>query len=603
MPDSIARELATWKERIAAGMAAQEKYANTKDWKVYEDYYLGKYGINLYVNYIFGLARAMTPMVYFRNPRVAVMPRRAELEAQSPVLEAVDNWMIQEIGLKQQLKLLILDNFLYGAGIVKLGYDSEYGFDQDILMPPIATPMGVADMSNETPSQRVKSFIKGMLGQKQMKEADMDKIEYNSLIQPGMPWAMRWPPGDFIIEPGATGIEDAQWCAFRIMRKLDDIKNDAKYENTEELVPGYNEEYFDRNKERMIAREMPSRREAEATALAGEPRRDDWCELWELHDKKTEHIQVGARNHDKFLRNEQDLLQIDGLPAIAVVFNRNPRSFWGVPDARVLQPMQEELNRVRMLQEEYRKSNVRRLITRKAAFDAANQEKFMSDTAVAFIEIQDEAQDLSKALFQLQGFMPADLGQWADQIRADMRELIGMGRNQMGEWSRGEQGGASRGTATEAQIVQQGAQIRVDERRDILADTLSLIIRRCNQMIFKWWKAPKVIRIAGPEGQQWINYTGVDLKGEYDYLIEPDDALPMTRERRRQEALAVYQLMAQDPFANPLELRRWVLDKFEGANPQRLLKPPEQIQQEQQQEQQKAMMEQTQKGGPPRASL
>ncbi len=589
---TIESDLKLWKERIARGLAAQKKYASTEDWEIYEDYYLGKQNAGLYVNYLFGLCRAMIPNTYFRNPRVAALPRRQESQAKAPIVEAVDNWLIQEMGLKSQLKLMPYDNFLYGIGILKLGYDSEYGFDTDLLMPPVMTPMGVADLSNETASQKVKNFIKALKGEKRMTEKDLDSIEYNDLVQRGMPWVLRWHPADFIIEPGATCVEDAQWCAFRIFRKLEDIRVDGKYEHMADLKAGWDEEYFDRHQERMVAQTL-SREETDAmrTGVQTEPRRDEWVELWELHDKKTQRIQVGARNHDAFLRNERDVLQIDGLPVLAVSFNRNPRSFWGVPDARNLKPLQDELNRITSLQGEYLKSNVRRLITRKSLFNATEKQKFLSDIPIAFIEAEGaEGKTLNDEIFAMQGFVPPELAQRAEQIRADMREIVGFGRNQLGEWNRGEQGGAGRGTATEAQIVQQNSQIRVDERRDILADLLTRAIRKCNQMMFKWWSAPRVIRIAGQMGSNWVQYTGQELNGEYDYSIEPDDALPMSRERRRQESLMLLQAIGPVP-----ELMRNVLMQFEGVNVEAVL---QQLQMMQQQQQQAAMMEAAQKGQP-----
>ncbi len=572
------KDMAVWRERISRGLSAQKKYAATEDWTTYEDYYLGKQGTNLYVNYIFSLCRSMIPMTYFRNPQVSVTARREEAEAAAPVVEAVDNWIIQEIGLKEQLKLLIYDNFLYGIGILKLGYDSEYGFDSDQLVGQIQTGAGVADFRNETASQRTKRFLKSLFGEKEPVAGDMNFIEYDDRVQSGMPWALRWHPADFILEPGATCVEDAQWCAFRVFRKVADVKDDAKYSNTDDLKPGWDEEYFDRASERRVAERMPSTEQVEGIESGQEPRRDEWVELWELHDKKDQTIQVGARNHDKFLKHDKDLLQIDGLPVIAVSFNRNPKTFWGIPDARQLQPLQDELNTVTYLQQEYLKHNSRRIFTKPALLTATEKAQYLSNVPVAVVEVSglEEARPIGDQIFQAQGFMPPDLAQRADQLRSDMREIIGFGRNQMGEWNRGAQGGAGRGTATEAQIVQQGAAIRVDERRDILTDVQALCVRKINQMIFQWWSVPKVIKIAGEQGSQWVKYTGTQLKGEYDYKIESDDALPMTGERRRQEALALYQMLAKDPFINEVELRKWLIDKFQGANANRLVKPPQQ---------------------------
>ncbi len=556
----IPAEVERWQTNIRHGLVAQKKYGRSDQWEKYEDYYLGAHNAGeLYMNYMFALNRAMTPQVYFRNPKMVVVPRREDLAAGAPILEAVDNLLIQEMGLKGQLKLASQDNFLYGIYIAKFGYDSEYGFAPEQQMGPVVTPEGVADLSDETATQRGKDF---------------KKIEYNALIQPGMPWVLRWHPRDFVIQPGSTGAHDAQWCAFRFLRHLSDIKEDTKYENTAGLKANLTEEFRSRDEERLIAMESPSGAEAQDHAASHKMAKDDeWVELWEIHDAKTEEIIVISLHYDKFLRKEHDDLQIDGLPFVALAFNRNPRSFWGVPDAHVLQPQQNELNKIVALEEAYRKANLRRLFIREDALVDGEEQRFFSDVPVAIIKVRSEAQSIDDVLKEIQGYIPPDLGVARENVRADMRELLGLGRNQLGEWNRGQQGGASRGTATEATIVQQNASIRVDERRDSVADMLRLIMRRVNQIIFKFWTKERVVRITGPEGVAWKEYTGVALKGEYDYEIEPDDAMPMSRERRRQEAIAVFQMFAQDPYVNPIELRRWVLDQFEGANSSALINP------------------------------
>lgn len=73
----------------------------------------------------------------------------------------------------------------------------------------------------------------------------------------------------------------------------------------------------------------------------------DHVELYEIHDRKTGKIKVIARGHDKFLRNENNALQIDNvLPFTSMTFTPTTRAFWTTPDVFYLYHVQNELSDV-----------------------------------------------------------------------------------------------------------------------------------------------------------------------------------------------------------------------------------------------------------------
>ena len=207
-----------------------------------------------------------------------------------------------------------------------------------------------------------------------------------------------------------------------------------------------------------------------------------------------------------------------------------------------------------------------------------------SDNLDAFVELDntDAMQRLAEQIIVMERQIPADIMAWGEQITQDMRDLSGLGRNQMGDYDR-----SSRRSATEAGIVQQNAQIRIDERRDIMADVLTRVMRKCNQMIFKFWTAPQVARVTGPDGaMHWVQYTGDEIQGEYDYRVEPDDALPLTKQTRQQQSVALFQAIAPvliqlaqagapQLFTGVLELARNVLQKHEDMNPDAIIPRPQ----------------------------
>ena len=116
--------------------------------------------------------------------------------------------------------------------------------------------------------------------------------------------------------------------------------------------------------------------------------------------------------------------------------------------------------------------------------------------------------------------------------------------------------------------VNEASNMRADEKRDMVADVLVKIIRKWNQIIFKFWTGKRVTQIAGPDGlQKWISYTGTQLKGEYFLRIDPDSGLPVTKGLRYSQAKELYAAFNGDPMVDQLQLRKLLLRQSEWIDP------------------------------------
>ncbi len=156
-----------------------------------------------------------------------------------------------------------------------------------------------------------------------------------------------------------------------------------------------------------------------------------------------------------------------------------------------------------------------------------------------------------------QSHVPPDLISAAREVREDVREIVGFSRNQMGSFEES----SGRRTATEAGIVKAASMIRIDERRDIMTDYLERIIRKCNQIIFENWGAERLVDIVGEDGAKyWIRFTGKEIKGEFAYKINPEEAVPEDRRTRRAEIMEYIQVAAQTPGID----MKYLLESYAG---------------------------------------
>lgn len=517
------RTVEWWQEEIKKGLLYQELYGRPSEWRRFRAYYRHQWapGTSMPLNMIFSIIRSMIPQVYFRNPRIFVTPTKPGMEMHAKTVEAVDNYLLRELGIKEQMKRIIRDAGIQGSSVLWRGYDSEFGYDTSNLDP--------------------------MTGDSTLTYLDKKgyRIEYNQYVNPGMPWAMRSDLESTVLPWGCRDVKNAEWVALRVIRKLDDVKADPKYRGATSLPPV------------KISR---GNQDNEMTRLF---ENDEYCELWEIHDVKTGSIKVVVLDYPKFLRDEDDELQIEGLPFHWFVFNEDPIFPWGIPDARIIEPQQLEMNESRKLAMYHRRVAIMKMLYKKGAIKPEEIEKLLDEDVKAAIAVESDSGSIREAIEFVQSSVPQDLHQWVDILRNDMREITGYSRNQMGMPM------GDRTTATEAKIVSGAHEIRVDERRDQAADFLTDVVRGINQTVFKFWNTRRVVQIVGPSGLPgWVQYTGEEIKGEYNYRVDPNNGMPISGETRKQDGAQLLQLWGAigKGAPPPPELSKFIFSNYEGIN-------------------------------------
>ena len=130
---------------------------------------------------------------------------------------------------------------------------------------------------------------------------------------------------------------------------------------------------------------------------------------------------------------------------------------------------------------------------------------------------------------------------------------------------------SGRRTAHEAEIVRAAAMIRIDERRDILSDHLTHIMRGINQIIFQNWNEQHIIDILGADGARyWVRFTGKEIKGEFTYKVNPEEAIYSSRMTQRQDSLQFMQLAKEIPGIDMNYLVQAFSSTFDWIDPKLL---------------------------------
>lgn len=515
-------DLSWWDEQIKRGEDFRKKEACEDHWDTWRKYYRGDWSSRvLPVNVFFSMLRATVPRVYFRNPAVSITPALPGYlhMAFAQVLNRIDNRLIEIMDFKSEIKDMVQEAFLRGTSIGKLGFGGEF-----------------------TPT--VEDLLSGNIPESERGET----YEYSSAVHPNTPWFLRLDTRDVVVPAGLTKLNRARWVATRIRRHIDDVKGDPRLENTSSLKPTATSNSINRTKP--------------------DP---DTVELIEVRDRKFRRVFIygaggSADEQSRVLYLGPDSLQQRRLPLFELIFNRDTDCFWGVPDAKVLEPGQLELNETNTQIMKHRRLSLIKLLIEKNAIDDEEIAKLFSEEVLAAVKVNSLT-----GIEKLQvASIPQDLVTAKQLAMQDIRDTIGFSRNQLGEFQtrRGDT------SATEAEYVQQGSEIRVDERRDLVADLIQTVMTEMNYIIFDQWDKDILVDLVGPGGSQvWVT-VNPRMLGESKYVVkvDPDSANSRTRAQREAKAVAIYNLLKTNPLIDPMKLTRYLLTEIEGVEMDDLIK-------------------------------
>lgn len=519
-----------WIQEIDNGLEYRRLYGIEDEWSTLEALFYSVHESSLLAgpNLIAASGDSLLSQITVPVPSVVVKAKRPNLATAARVLESVDNTLLKEIKVGREVENASLHAFLWGRGILKVGYDSEFGYSPEFIL---GEDLGLSMTQYD---------IKGR------------RIEFGS-VRPGMPWIAACLPHDIVVPYGTKNMDDAPWIAHRVVRHVEDIKSDVKYSKKRDLMPMMSMDDFVKSYRSVV---KPYRVGSYDTYFSGTGK-SDYCELWEIHDRRTRKIIVIATGHKSFLRNEEDLMQLNDLPFISFSFVPAARTFWTTPDSTYLKPFQAELSDIFHQASKQRRLSILKFLYGKGVIEKAELNKILSPDVGVGAGVN-AGHDLKEAILPLT--MPNNnpmLYNDAEYVRRSARETIGFSRNQMGEY---EQRG--RRTATEASIVKQSADTRMSRRQKVIKGVYEDVISKVNAIIFEFWKSARWTEVAGESGAQWIEYVGSQLRGDYAYDISFSPAGMDSKEQRKQIAMQLYSIFSQDPNIDPAKLKTYLVNAF-----------------------------------------
>ena len=447
------------------------------------------------LNLIYTLAKNIVPSLYFRNPKVLAFPKRVQDEPSAPAAAALLNYYFQELGMKITNKKIILDAYLLGMGISKIGYSTQFGMD-------------IPDETEEKRRDKSKADkILEAIGLKKPKEEEKKQnIELQENITVENPYVVWVNPFEFLIDPRATSIDNANWVAQRIRKTLDNVKKNKNYKNTSKLRG--------MDPPEKLVKDIP------------ETQLDKFKEiyLYENHYKTPEGINLLILAEDgqnfEHLYHDKSIYEMDGFQFEILDFNKHEHKLYPKSDVDIIKPLQDRITITFDSILDQVDSFVSKILVDETGLTADGKIALRDGQLGSIVHCNKNPSEVVKemSLNQLKGDMLNLLNQLVDIITLES----GLTRAQL-------TGITSAETATEAQIGQAGSNIRLFARADAVADFSNRQSRKLWQVIRQFVDLDKVQLITGEQAvdeqgvprYNWLDQNSQELaKAELRFDIE-----------------------------------------------------------------------------------
>lgn len=501
-------------------------------WRRLVDLYRGKHfptamgdEDRIAINVAFSTINVISPSVSVNHPSITVAATRPEHDDASVVVEAVINYWWRTKDIQPEFRRAVKDALIIGFGWLKTGYRFV---EEEVARHPDDVHAEHAELVDEADAYAEEH--PDLAGELPTDDEIAANISTTTMrVVQDRPFVERVSAHDVFVDPEATSPENMTWIAQRIVKTVDEVKNNKGYKASA------------RNK---VKNDLTVDDKFRARDQHDRDRAVKRVTVWEYYDIESGTMCVFADGGDDFLVDPMDQPYDFGHPFYMIRNYEVPEHFYPMGELEAIEPLQHELNKTRSQQMNDRKRFARKYLYDPKAFNSAGIAALRSQRDGEYVPVN-EGVTLEEAVKPLPQ-TPLDPSIYAasEQIEGDINTI-----SAVNEYMRGGNQEIRR-TATEASIIQDAANSRAADKLAIIEGAISNVARRLVQLAQQYVTEPQVARITGSNGHpHWFEFGSDEIKGEFDFEVEGGSTQPQNEMMRRQQAMQMLTTLA--PFADP----------------------------------------------------
>lgn len=513
-----------WEGRIKRAKTKREMWQREFSVEKTRAYFRGKqneHGVPesewITVNKIYSHLMAQLPAMYSVDPYFYVGVKRsytpdpqqiALFEYRAKVRQAFLNYLKSEIGLKEKTRMAILDSY-FAYGVCKVRYQAD-----NVKNP---------DAGNAIMSEAGEP----LLGEEGMPLKEPDTIPVNER------YVLDWIySDDFLWSEDSGCLPDKwEWVAQRIKMTKDQAKKDKRISKAALKTA----ETQDRDKEKNYPTSFSDHGD-------GASKEREVYVIWEIYDLEENEWLIIAEDAEEPLMKPTDLpAGIEKHPFAILRFVPQEESSYPIPPIYNALAPQREYNMVRSKVLTHRKRFNRK-------YEVFSDGLEDADMSVSMLESGDDGTIIRKRTPQrvVEPIQDAPLDQQLyseiSLLNQDLAELIGT--------SDEARAVASADTATQAGIMDKHMEIREGDRLSLVADFVTEIAKKIDQLVQANISRDEAVYITGPQGNMWQQVRVDDydeISGEFKYTVNVGATQPRLPAVERSQWLGFLNLLTQFP--------------------------------------------------------
>lgn len=528
-------KLARYRDRIDGSRSWRENQGYVSLWRRMIDLYRGKQSDSIdatadqaIVNLAFSVLNIIVASSTTQYPKFTVSPNQIDQGDQAQVAEAVLNYAWRHHEFQPEFTRAVIDMGMMGHGWLKIGWRYK-SHKEDVTLQPDEQMMQVHEQQAQADAVAAYNPASDQMPSDEEIAQQVEPTQRLEVVDKDDPFVERVSPFDMVVDPEATCERDLRWIAQRVIRDLQEVKDDETYDaRARHKVQA----------DMSIASDDVYNQDRSDRALDDDEH--DRVTIWEFYDLLLGEWAVFAESGDGFLVKPGKIPYDFDNCYIQFRDYDVPDVFYPMGEIEAVETLQEELNKTRTQQVNARKQYVRKFIGREAALSERARTALTSEIDGDVALVEEDDRPLTDIIIPAPSltFDPQIFIAHSTQIVNDVQMVTGLSDYQFGQMP------DTRRLATEAMAVEGSTNARSSYKLTKVEHTLAIVGRRLLQVMQQYMDTERVARISGPGGEMMFHYNAEDIKGEFDLDVEAGSTQPKNDMIRRQEAVTLFNTLA-----------------------------------------------------------
>lgn len=485
------------------------------------------------VNLVYPALRVIVPAIYSKNPDLVVKARKRGYEEGAKAMAQLLRYFMDELDLKKEVKLCLVDAVLTGHAWAKVGYQVDF----EEIEEAAKTVKQRFKEALKKGKEALKAMITGVPPDESYSEKSYYPIEPNQKIVGERPWVRRVSPFDMYVPPYSKRDDELPWKVEQWVRDFTDVKNNPEFTIPSDFRPSGDVRKL------LVSRDQMQK----ATKIESDEDEFQYVIGYEIWDARTNCVYTIAEDNKGVLKAEENVYSgiYDTRDCYEMLrINEVTDDFYPMSEIEAWEAQLHELNDCRTQQNTHRKRANRRYIYVEGAFKPEDLDSLKAGADNTFVPTAEE--NPSEVVYPIpDAQLSGDIYAAEVRIKGDITEISGITGYQRGS----TEGGAN--SATEAAIVESQSQYRIQDRIDAVGCWVQKIIVKIAQVSQFFLEIEQINEILGDDAIFWVNLKNKEqIRGEFLYQVIYGSTSPINVETERTQAAIKYRELSQNPIVD-----------------------------------------------------